>query len=140
MSNPFRKYEIDQKKATEGVEIPIDDHVFICRRAGAGNRQYRAAASLASISLKEQLESKDDSVALEAEDKVTMSAFADAVVVGWKNVDDRNDQPWPFTKENFIELMTACPDLWDRLRFEARLVQYYRKEDAKEVGEALGKS
>lgn len=142
MTNLFRKYETDEKKETEGVEITIDGAVFICRRAGGGNRRYRAAIGLAAAApdFQERINSKDQTTAITAEDEITMAAFADSVVIGWREVLDRDDQPWEFTKENFLDLMKACPDVWLQLRMAARDLENFRVGLAQEVGDDLGKT
>jgi hypothetical protein len=142
MSNLFKKYETDSKRENDGVEIPIDDNVFICRRAGGGNRRYRAAIGTAmnDPALAKRLNDTDPSISLEAEDEVTIKAFADAVVVGWRNVLGRDDKPWEFSKDNFIDLMLSCPDVWMQLRVAARDVENFRIQQVTADGEALGKS
>lgn len=136
--NLFKKYETDSKKENEGVEINIDGAVFVCRRAGGGNRRYRFAVADAATQLNEQLNSKDDETVISAEDEVTLRAFADAVVIDWRGVADRQGQPWPFSKENFLDLMHACPDVWTMLRVRARDVESFRIAEVKAAGETLG--
>lgn len=142
MPNLFKKYEVDTKKESEGVEIDIDGAVFVCRRAGGGNRRYRAAIGLSALDPKfqERINSKDQVESITAEDEITMQAFADAVVVDWRNVLDRNDEPLAYSKEAFIDLMQACPDVWLALRMRARDMDNFRVEQAKDLGEELGKS
>lgn len=142
MTNLFKKYETSPKKETDGVEITIDGAVFICRRAGGGNRRYRAAIGLAASSpeLQTRLKSEDTGEQVSAEDEATMTAFADAVVLGWRDVLDRNDQPLEFNKANFMDLMLSCPDVWLNLRNSARDLDNFRIDQSKEVGEELGKS
>lgn len=142
MTNLFKKYETDTSKEVEGVDITIDGAVFICRRAGGSNRRYRAAIGLAAAApdFQERINSKDQIEAITAEDEITMQAFADSVVIGWKEVLDRDDQPWEFTKENFLDLMRSCPDIWLQLRMAARDLDNYRVEKAVTAGEELGKS
>ena len=141
-ANLFRKYEVDGKKETEGVEITIDGCVFICRRAGGGNRRYRAAIGLAAAdpALKARLDSKDTVEQITGEDEVTMAAFAESVVIGWRDVLGRDDQPLEFTKENFLDLMRSCPDVWLNLRMAARDLDNFRVGQAVAAGEELGKS
>lgn len=137
--NLFAKYEVDPKKEKDGTEIAIDGAVFILRRAGGGNRRYKAALSIASLKYNEQLlNDKDIDAQYEAEDAVTLEAFANGVVVGWRDVTDREGNPWPFSRENFIELMQACPDVWWNLRTEARDRDNFRITKVAELGESVG--
>lgn len=138
--NLFKVYEVDKTRETQGVEIEVDGVYFVCRRAGGNNRLYRAAISEHSERLAAQLTSTDKKVQLDAEDEVTLQAFADTVVIGWREVLDRNDQPWDFSRDNFLELMRACPDVWLALRMRARDLDNFRFEETKKAGEELGKS
>lgn len=142
MTNLFKKYETSEKKETEGVEITIDGAVFVCRRAGGGNRRYRAAIGLAAAApdVQTRINSKDSTEAITAEDEVTMSAFADSVVIDWREVLGRDDQPLAFSKENFLDLMKSCPDVWLQLRMAARDMDNFRVGQAQATGEELGKS
>lgn len=138
--NLFEKYETDQKKELGGIEIPFDDSVFICRRAGGSNRLFRFSVATAADKRKAEVESADPMVVATAEDAITMEAFAESVVIGWKNVTDRAGKPWEFSKENFLDLMRSCPDVWAFLRMEARTLELFRATKTKEVAEDLGKS
>lgn len=142
MTNLFAKYEADPKKETEGVEIDIDGAVFICRRAGGGNRRYRAAIGMgvAKSGMSERLNSADQDVALAAEDEVTIEAFADSVILGWRDVTDRDGNPWEYSRENFVTLMNSCPEVFLFLRSHARDIDNFRASKVKELGEKLGES
>lgn len=140
--NLFAKYEVDAKKENEGVELDIDGAIFVCRRAGGNNRRYRAAIGLISAMPKYQdkINSKDQVEVVTADEEVTMEAFADSVVIDWREVLDRNNEPMLYTKENFMMLMHACPDVWRQLRLAALQIDSYRLERATSTGEELGKS
>lgn len=139
-TNPFKKYETDKAKEADGTEIVFDGMTFICRRAGGINRAYRAAMAMFSGEERftKALNSTDTNVSLGAEDRVTMEAFAESVVIGWRDVLGRDDQPLPFTKENFLDLMDSCPDVWIRVRVLASNVEAYLREQVDATGEATG--
>lgn len=142
-TNLFKKYEIDQGKEKTGVDIDIEGNIFICRRAGGGNRAYRAALGMYSMepAMRARLaEGNTPEVQLEAEDEVMLNAVADAVVLDWRNVLGRDDQPLPYSKANFIDMMRSCPDVWLRLRMEVRDVDSFRLDQVIEIGEQLGNS
>lgn len=140
MSNLFSKYETDPAKETKGIRIMFDDCVFICKRAGGGNREHAFVVSATALAMKDELDSEDRAVSAAAEREVMLIAFAESAIVGWENVLDRDGNPWPFSKENFLELMRACPDVWNHIRAEARDIENFRKVQASEVAESLGKS
>lgn len=136
--NLYKRFEVDKTAAAEGVRIPIEGSIFICRRAGAGNRRFRAALQAASA--RHRVAELDEATpeAWETEDLISLEAFTNACIVDWENVDGRDDQPLPFTPENFKDLMTACPDLWAALRSEAGRLSNYQYKAADKEGTALG--
>lgn len=140
--NLFKDYEVDPHRETDGVEITIAGATFICRRAGGSNRRYRAAIAMAfSVpEVNKRAHSDDRLEAIAVEDDVTLDVYAEAVVIGWRDVLDRNDEPLEFNKENFMDLMVACPDIWLELRTATRDLNNFRITKAKELGEELGKS
>lgn len=137
--NLFKKYETDASLETGGVEINIEGAIFICRRAGGNNRRYKFAIADASAKRQEKLKSTDPDILAKLEDEVVLEAYAESVVIGWRNVSDREGNEWPFSKENFLELMAACPDVWLRLRLEARDIEVFRAAQVQEAGETVGK-
>lgn len=142
MTNLFKKYETSSTKETEGVDIIIDGATFVCRRAGGSNRRYLMAIGheLAVPGVREKLNSGDELEAADVDDAVSMKVFSEVVVIGWRDVLDRNDQLWEYTTANFVELMKACPDVWFQLRAACRDLDNFRVQQAQAVGEELGKS
>lgn len=139
-TNLYKKYETDPTKERDGVELEFDGVTFICKRAGGSNRMYLFAMSEAIEKYRQDAESKIPEKVVAAENAATMEAFATAVVTGWKDVLDRKDQPMEFTKENFIDLMRACPDVWAWLRSEARELEHFRMVQTVTLAEELGNS
>ena len=140
MSNLFSKYETDSKKETEGVRITFEDNVFICRRAGGSNRMHAFAQAAAAMELKDQYESEDEATAAWANNEIALRAFADVCILGWENVLGRDNKPLEFSKENFLDLMRSCPEVWNHIRFEARDIENFRRDSVSEVAEEVGKS
>jgi len=141
-NNLFKRYEVDPAKEKSGVEVDIEGNIFICRRAGGGNRAYRTAVAKHSMDPKYRamLRSDDPEQQMEAEDEISLNAVADAVVVGWRDVVGRDDQPLPFSHGNFLDLMRSCPDVWMQLRVEVRNIDLFRLEEVKTLGDELGNS
>lgn len=141
MANLFAKYGTDRCLETEGASLDIDGATFILRRAGGANRRYRYALAEAARPYAKDFadvqELSDQQIALE--DEVTRHAYARAVIVDWFDVDGPDGAPLPFTRENFLRLVDACPDVWDRIRDFASQPDNFRgdttaEEDAAAVG------
>ncbi len=66
--------------------------------------------------------------------------YADAVIIGWDNVTDRDGNPLEFTKDNFVQLMADLPTLWRAIRTEAANHENFLKAQAQQEGKAVGNS
>lgn len=137
MSNPREKYAIDRAAEAQGAPLEIDDMVFTVRSAAASNRGYRYALALAASRKRDEL-GAGGVKAFEVHESILIEAFADAVILGWKGVDDAEGKPLEFTRENCIKLMEECPAIWDKVREVALDGDRFRP--VKEDGEQLGKS
>lgn len=139
MSNPRDKYAIDRAREAQGAVVQIDDMEFTVRSASASNRGYRYALAMAAGRHREELQG-DGIKAFEVHESILIEAFADCVILGWKNVTNGNGHELEFSRESCIKLMEDCPDIWDRIREAALDRERFRPLAAQEDGELLGKS
>ena len=65
-------------------------------------------------------------------EKLVMQAFAETVVLGWENVEDRNGNLMEFNVANVIQLFTDLPDLFKDVQEQAQKAVLFR-EDILEV-------
>jgi hypothetical protein len=135
--NPRARYGVDREAEAKGTVVEIDDMVFIVRSATAANRGYRYALAVNAAKHRPAL-SAGGAAAFDVHESILIESFADCVLLGWSNVDGPDGQPLPFTRENAVQLMEDCPELWDRLRDVALDIDRFRP--AQEDGAALGKS
>jgi len=152
MTNLFQMYETDPQRERDGVEVAIKDPrgqptgaVVILRRAGGGNRRYIYALGRAMDPHREifaNLDAPENQQAAEdLETEVTQEAYADAVILGWRNVHGRDGELLPFSRAAFLDLVRSCPNVWDQLRLAALDMDRFRGNGhLKEDGEHLGKS
>lgn len=137
MTNPFAKYEQDVIRARVGVPVVIDGMTFIMRAAGGHNRAFRYALGLASQARRKDLENNTDPfAAINASAEIYQDAFAETVVVDWSGIEGRDGQPLEFSKENFLDLVRSCPDLWDKIMEAGNNPELFRLPS----GSNLGKS
>lgn len=147
--NPFAEFEADPCERA-GVRVVVrsrrDDGAmtFIVRRAGGANRAFRYALHFHGQRLKAQLSDPDDSPAvqmakLELVTSVMQEAYADAVIIGWEGIEGADGQALAFTRDNFLDVVRRCPEIWDELESAAIDVQRFRPNGAAKDGADLGK-
>src|SRR5690348_9498412 len=73
-------------------------------RAGGGNKRYAAAleANFREHRRQYELGTLDNDVATE----LLIRTFADAVILEWEGITDRNGELLPLTKENVLQVFT----------------------------------
>lgn len=59
---------------------------------------------------------------------IMMNVFAETVILGWENVDDKDGNVIPFSKENCIKLFKDLPDLYRDIQEQSTKVALYRAE------------
>ena len=145
--NLFKKYGTDASAETTGVLIKVDEAVFRIKRAGGNNRAFRYSISKHAIKYREEFVKYGDlrsageippeirARIAEVEDEIHQQAFADEVLAGWENVDGPDGSPLEFTRENFLMLVRACPDVWQTLKTAAFDIDNFRAADGAKLGE-----
>ncbi len=103
-----------------GVEITI-------RRAGGSNKLFSKVLSqkLRPHRRAHEQGTLDDAIA----DKILAEAYAEGVVIGWKNVKDREGQALDFTIENCVELFLALPDFFKDVQEQATSLNTFKNEN-----------
>jgi hypothetical protein len=144
MTSPAKKrnlydlFETDKNLETNGVAFQFGDSKFLCKRAGGSNKQFDATFEdrTRAFSTKMQMASLSD----DQSEAILKDVYFDAVVLSWEDVTDRDGNDLPFTKENFIQVMTDLPDLWKNLRQAAANMDNFLRKQKSAAAEKLGNS
>lgn len=143
--NPYREYEIDARKVRAGVPLVIHSRngggsmTIFLRYAGSGNRKFQYVMAELRAARQAELESEDKEVSTAAMNEVMQEGYAFAVITGWEGVDDRNGNPLPYTPDNALDLLRACPEIWDQVLIAGADRHRYGPDTAAQDGAAVGK-
>jgi hypothetical protein len=135
----YSQFQTDPKLEKEGILLEYgetSDGKPICiriARAGGANKAFEKRMEIATKPIRRQLNNETaDSAQLV---KLLRKVYAETVVLGWENVEDRNGKPIEFTVENCIQLFTDLPDLFSDLQEQSRRAALFkaqvREDDAK---------
>lgn len=132
----YKQYATDTNLEKSGIELQYgenangDEIIIRVARAGGSNTAYtkRMEALVKPYRRQIQAETIDNKVL----EKLVMQAFAETVVLGWENVEDRNGNPMEFNVANVIQLFTDLPDLFKDVQEQAQKAVLFR-EDILEV-------
>lgn len=132
----YKQYATDTNLEKTGIELQYgenangDEIIIRVARAGGSNTAYtkRMEALVKPYRRQIQAETIDNKVL----EKLVMQAFAETVVLGWENVEDRDGNPMEFNVANVIQLFTDLPDLFKDVQEQAQKAVLFR-EDILEV-------
>ena len=128
----YKNFKTDESIEQSGVILEYgvtDDNRPIrirIARAGGGNARF---AKLLEQKLKPhrrqiQNESLDESVA----SSILREVYAETVILGWENVQDKDGKDLPFNKENCLQLLTDLPELFSDIREQSTKVALFRAD------------
>jgi hypothetical protein len=129
----YDTYETDPQLEKDGVHLEVGTNskgeivTIRVRRAGGSNQQF---AKVFEFKSKPYRRLMDIPGALDpkVQERLMREVYAEAIVAGWENVEDRQGKPLPFTKDNVIQLFTDLPDLFRTVVRESQGMAMYRKE------------
>lgn len=128
--NLFEQFGTDTTLEKEGVYIeygrPSDEKKvrFKIARAGGANAKYLKVLEQKTKPLRHLIQK--DLVGMAESDEIMAEVFAEAVVLGWENVTEKDGTPIPFTRDNCISLFRRLPDLFADIRTQATQSAIFR--------------
>lgn len=129
----YKTFSTDAElESGKGIDLDYgEDGVITIRRAGGANKKYStvAAAKLKPYARRMQ----NGTIEPEVIDRVMAEIFAEAVIIGWRNVKGEDGEPLQFTKENCVKLLTDLPDLFADIQAQAERVSNFRAEATEEA-------
>lgn len=129
----YEAYETDPQLEKDGVHLEVGTNkngeiaTIRMRRAGGANQQF---AKVFEFKSKPYRRLMDIPGALDpkVQERIMREVYAESVVVGWENIEDRDGNPLPFSKENVVKLFTDLPDLFRTVVRESQGIALFRKE------------
>lgn len=115
-------------EAGQGVDLDYGkDGTITIHRAGGENKKFARVLNAKMKPYRRQLQNgtMDDAVA----EKLMAETYAEAVIIGWKDVKGKDGKKLEFTKENVIQLLTDLPELFKDIQDQANTIANFRKEE-----------
>lgn len=129
----FKQFGTDTKAENDGVWIEMglnedgSEIGFLIARASKSNKRYTKALEKATKPHRTAMatETLEEKVAA----KLMLDVFCEAVLLGWRNVRDRDDKEIAHNKANAIQLMQDLPELYERLSEESKKLSLFREKE-----------
>jgi hypothetical protein len=129
-SSPYSLFETNKDaESGSGITLQYPGFSITIHRAGGSNKKFAQVLSNKMKPYRQQFERGmlDD----ETSARILLESYAEAVVVGWKDVKDRNGKNLPFTKENVVKLFADLPDLFTDIKTQAENAALFREQAEK---------
>ena len=120
---------IDRDHELNGVEAVYRGATLIIARSG--NTRFKRIFKQLLKPYKHQLDkgTLDDTVS----EELLVSAYAEAILVGWKEFKDVNGKSHKYTKANAIDLLSSDQDCFEFVRSTSEDINRYIIEDEEET-------
>ena len=113
----YNTFETDTKAETEGLLLEYGPNskgkmmAIRIRRAGGANHRFAKVFEQKSKPHRRLMEIPG-ALDPRIQERVMREVYADSVIVGWENIEDRDGKELEFNRDNVIQLLTDLPDLF----------------------------
>lgn len=128
MTSPYKQFGTDKELETgKGVTLQYDGFSIVIHRAGGANKKFARVLAEKMKPHRQRFERGllDD----ETSQRILVETYAEAVLIGWKDVLDRNGKKMAFNVDNAVKLLTDLPDLFDDIKNQANSIAVFRQEN-----------
>lgn len=117
--NLYEMYEMDENVEKDGIVLDYGDAKIRIARAGGSNQKYNK--TIARLSKPHKRSIQTETIDLKTLDALMVEAYAEAVVISWEGVNDRDGKPIAFSKKACIKLFTDLPELFADVKEQSQM-------------------
>lgn len=130
MTNPYDLFGTDKNlESGKGITLEYPGFSIMIHRAGGANKNFARVLGEKMKPYRQRFER--GMLGNETSQKILLETYADAVVIGWKGVKDKDGNEISYSAENVVKLFTDLPDLFDDVKEQAALAANFRQENEK---------
>lgn len=128
----FRQFGTNKQAETEGVVLEYGTasngkKISIrVARAGGSNTKFAKMAEHKLKPMRRQIQ--NETADKEDVDRAMREVYADAVILGWENVENEHGELLEFTRENVLYILEALPELWKDILKASESIALFRQE------------
>lgn len=130
----FEQYGTDAKKEAEGVEVTFPPNkdgtlpTFVVAATSKNNQKYAKALEAATKPYRRNMDAMQPEVA----ERIYRDVFVKTVLKGWSNVQDKDGNAIPYSREAALDLFEKLPRLYDELNSRAGSIDLFREAQREE--------
>lgn len=131
-TSPYDLFSTSEKNEQEGVAIDYGSFAIIVKRASVSSnaefkKEFRRLSRKKGHAIELGTVSEDSML------KDMIDIFAKTVIVGWRDVYDREGNELPFNYANCVKLLTDLPELFRDIQAQAMSFETFREAEIEEV-------
>jgi hypothetical protein len=134
----YKAFSTNKGLENEGVILDFGVCKFKVRRAGGSNRRFATVFSAKTKPFQRAISA--GTLPDETGRRLVLETYFETVVISWHGVTDQQGTVLEYTLQNFVQVMTDLPDLWNRLREECDNMRNFQDDELEEEVEKLGES
>lgn len=135
----FKQFQTDKSAETDGIDADygIDERtgeriLIRVARAGGANSKFAKLWDAKSKPYRRQIQTEtlDNATA----ERLMHEVYAEAVVIGWSGVCDRDGNKLDYNVENCVKLFKELPELFNDIRSLSTNISAFRAQELEEDG------
>jgi hypothetical protein len=140
----YKNFATDPKIEHDGIILNYgpnskgDDTEIRVARAGGSNTKFAKVLEAKFRPHKRSL--ANETIDRKLADKLMIEAYSESVILGWKNVEDKDNNPMEFTVANVVKLFTDLPELFKDVQEQSQKSALFRAEIREEEAKNLPRS
>lgn len=128
MTSPYKQFGTDKDlEAGKGVTLQYDGFSITIHRAGGANKKF--GLTLAEKMRPHRQRFERGNLDNDTSQRILVETYAEAVVIGWKDVVGADGKKMAYNTANVVKLFTDLPDLFDDVKLQANAVSVFRQEN-----------
>lgn len=130
MAGLYSQFKTDENTEKKGIILEYglnskDEPIQIrIARAGGGNTAFNKLMEAKVKPFRRQIQ--NETIDNKQVEQIMREVYADTIVLGWDGVEDENNDPLEFTRENAIKLFTDLPDLFRDIQEQSQRSALFR--------------
>jgi len=128
----YSTFSTDKAKEEEGIWLDYgEDGSIHVSRAGGSNKKFAKMLELRARPYKRRIDKGtfEEDVA----NQLMIEVFADTIILGWKDIKDKDGNEMEYTRDNVIKLFLDLPELFADVSEQATAMGNFRFDEVEEA-------
>ena len=126
----YKLFATDHDLEQNGFSLEYGEAKFIIARAGGANKKFQSCIERKLRPYRSAINS--GTMDTKTAEKLLAESYAEAIILAWESVKDKDGDELAFTKENVVKVLLDLPDLFADIQEQSQKVANYISAEADE--------